>query len=51
MVKVRLVRLPREQQKVFEEGPGRTLVAIKKLRGVKMFTIIGNNSAEYVTVF
>ena len=31
--------------------PGKTLVAIKKLRGVKIFTIIGNNSAEYVTDF
>ena len=32
--------------------PGKTLVAIKKLRGVKILTIIiGNNSAEYVTAF
>ena len=31
--------------------PGKTLVAIKKLRGVKCFKNIGNNCAEYVTVF
>ena len=31
--------------------PGKTLVAIKKLRGVKCFKNIGNNCAEYVTDF
>ena len=31
--------------------PKKTLVAIKKLRGVKCFTDIGKNSAEYVTDF
>ena len=31
--------------------PKKTLVAIKKLRGVKCFTNIGKNSAEYVTDF
>ena len=31
--------------------PGKTLVAIKKLRGAKCFKNIPNNSVEYVTDF